>query len=111
MTGVQTCALPILAKLYKDHENTRNKLAALDDKIAETKSALVKTIGMVEHRASIMFIHPNGTRWVCAKTKNSYSERHVYAHDGKRRGEKVIDSTRMSNYRIRLDLAVTGGKL
>lgn len=97
-----------LAKLYKDHENTRNKLQDLDNKIAETKSALVKTIGMVEHRASLMFIHPNGTRWVCSKTKNAHNERHIYAHDGKRRGEKVFDSTRMSNYNIKLVLATNG---
>ena len=94
-----------LEKLRARYSKARTVLSDLEIEIQEACIELIDTIVMEKRKASIMFTHPNGARWTTSLDRNTYSERNIWLHDGKKRGEKIIDATRMSNRDIRLALA------
>jgi len=94
-----------LLKIRNDYRETYHRLNELEKQLEAGKRELRATIEQVNREASIMFIHPDGTRWVTTVDRNRYSERHIWEHDGKRKGAKIISDTRMGNASIRLTLA------
>ena len=94
-----------LKQLREEYATTRERLIQLEKDLENGKRNLRATVEQVNRKASIMFIHPDGTRWITTEDRNSYSERHIWEHDGKRKGDKIISNTRMSNASIRLTMA------
>lgn len=95
-----------LLKIREAYSDTYRKLHELEKQLEQGKKDLRATINQEQYTtSSIMFTHPDGTRWVTSVDRNRYSERHIWEHDGKRKGAKIISDTRMGNASIRLTLA------
>lgn len=94
-----------LQELRAQYTEARDLAADLERQISEAAQTLRKTIEQKDQGKRLMFIHPDGTRWVTTKGRNNYNERHIWEHDGVRKGAKIFDSVRLSNAGIRLAMA------